>query len=184
MANALWTRLKLLLVLAAALILVQAANVHLDGGLAQYGIVPRAPEHWYHIFTAPFIHGSFGHLLNNLIGLGIFSALCLMRSVRFYLVCSFFIIVIGGGLTWLFGRSAAHIGASGWIFGLWSLSIAIAWFDRRFSNIILALLVVLAYGGMIYGVLPSDPRVSFEMHLFGAIAGVFCAFVYATIIKR
>jgi membrane associated rhomboid family serine protease len=104
--------------------------------------------------------------------------------VKFFVWSSIFIIVVSGCLVWLFGRSASHIGASGWIFGLWSLSIAIALFDRRFFNFVIALLVVVLYGGMIFGILPSDPKVSFEMHLAGVVAGVLCAFSYALITRR
>jgi membrane associated rhomboid family serine protease len=184
MAEAIVTRMKLLIALLAGLVVLHVINVQLGGGLAQFGIIPRDWSSWYHIFTAPFIHSDFGHLTNNLVSLAVFSTLCLIRSVRFYLISSIFIIVIGGALVWLFGRPAAHVGASGWIFGLWSLSVAVAWFDRRFGNIALALLVVFLYGGMVFGVLPSDRTVSFEMHLGGAVAGVLCAFSYATIGRR
>jgi membrane associated rhomboid family serine protease len=155
--------------------------VQLAGSLGQFGVVPRIVDKWHHILSAPFIHGSYPHLLNNLVGLSIFSALCLLRSVKFFVWSSIFIIVLSGSLVWLFGRSASHIGASGWIFGLWSLSISIALFDRSFFNFMLAILVVFLYGGMIAGVLPTDPNVSFEMHLSGAVAGVACAFSYALI---
>ncbi len=82
-------------------------------------------------------------------------------------------------MVWLFARPAIHIGASGWIFGLWSLTIAMAWFDRRFINIVIAVFVIFFYGGMFYGVLPGRPGVSFESHLFGAVAGVICALLMA-----
>lgn len=84
----------------------------------------------------------------------------------------------------MFARTASHIGASGWVFGLWSLSIAMAVFDRSLKNIVIALIVVFLYGGMIYGVLPGDPRISFEAHIFGAIAGVLCAFFYRLITSK
>ena len=89
-----------------------------------------------------------------------------------------------GLLVWLFARNALHIGASGWIFGLWSLCIATAWYDRKFINILIALLVVFLYGGMLFGVLPNDPRISFESHFFGAIAGVVCAFFQARLFNN
>lgn len=178
MGRSLWLRVKLIIALVVLMSAVHIVNVFLDGQLGQFGIIPRSVEGSYHILTSPFIHSSLGHLLNNLVGLSIFSAFCLLRSVRFYLVSSLFIIVVGGALVWLFGRHASHVGASGWIFGLWSLSIAMALFDRRFINIAIALLVVFLYGGMIFGVLPTDPRVSYESHLFGAIAGIMCAFFY------
>ncbi len=184
MTRALWLRVKLVAGLVLVMIAVHIANIALGGQLSQYGIIPRSVDSWFHVFTAPFIHGNIAHLLNNVVGLSVFSAFCLMRSMRFYIVSSLFIIVASGGLIWLFGRDATHIGASGWIFGLWSLTMAIAWFDRRFVNIITAIIVAFFYGGMIHGVLPSDPRISFEAHLFGAFAGVVCAMFAAVFAKK
>lgn len=183
MARSLWTRIKLILGLVLVMILVHAINVVLDGQLNQYGIIPRSEAHWFHIFTSPFIHGDWVHLINNLFGLAIFSAFCLLRSVSLYVMSSVFIIALTGVLIWFFARTAIHIGASGWIFGLWSFSIAIAWFDRRLINILSGFVVVFLYGGMIYGVLPSDPKVSFEAHLFGAVSGVVFAFLYSLLLK-
>jgi len=165
------------------MIAVHAANILSDGALTQYGIIPRSDAHWFHIFSSPFIHGDMVHLINNLFGLTIFSAFCLLRSVSLYLACSLFIITLTGVLVWFFARGAIHIGASGWIFGLWSFSIAIAWFDRRLINILSGLVVAFLYGGMIYGVMPSDPRISFEAHLFGAFSGVIFAFLYSVYLK-
>ena len=183
MAASLWIRVKLIASLILIIAGVHALNVILDHQLGYYGIIPRSEPHWFHIFTSPFIHGNLGHLINNLIGLAIFSAFCLLRSVSFYLLSSLFIITMTGALVWLFGREAIHIGASGWIFGLWSLSIAMALFDRRFINIVSGFLVFFFYGGMIYGVLPSDPNVSFEAHFFGALSGVVYAFLYSLYLK-
>lgn len=177
-------KIQLLLSVLGLLLAVHFVNLQLDGALLRYGVMPRSVQSWYHVFTAPFIHIDFAHLFNNLMALSVFSALCLLRSIRFYLVCSLFIIAFGGGLVWMFGREASHVGASGWVFGLWSLSIALAWFDRRLKNVLLAIFVVLVYGGMVFGVLPSSPQVSFEMHLFGAVAGVVCAFLAAAINRR
>ena len=90
------------------------------------------------------------------------------------------IIIIGGGiLLWLFGRDSVHVGASGWIFGLWAMVIAQSWYDRRWRNILIALGVLIFYGSMALGFLPLQAGISFEGHLFGAIAGVFAARVLA-----
>lgn len=156
-------------------LVVHGANFLFNGHLSQFGIVPRQPDALYHIYLAPWLHGSFGHLSNNLVGWLIFSSFVLLRSVRLYLFASFLIITLTGLSVWMWGRTASHIGASGWVFGLWSLNIAIACFDRRLLNILIAIVMVFLYGGMIYGVLPQDPGVSFESHLFGAIAGVVAA---------
>ena len=183
MVSSLWLRIKLISSLILIITGVHVLNVILDLQLGNYGIIPRSESHWFHIYTSPFIHGNLGHLINNLFGLAVFSAFCLLRSVSFYLLSSIFIITLTGALIWMFGRDAVHIGASGWIFGLWSLSISIALFDRRLVNIVSGFMVFFFYGSMIYGVLPSDPNISFEAHLFGAVSGVFFAFFYSIKIR-
>ena len=183
MKRAMTRRLLCLVLIMLVMLVVHGINSLMRGRLNYFGIIPGSESHWWHIFTAPFIHGDSAHLINNLVVLVIFSSLCLARSIRFYVGSSLFIISLTGSLVWLLGREAIHIGASGWIFGLWSLSLALAWFDRRFINILTACLVFFFYGGMIYGVLPSDPKISFEAHLFGALSGVLCAFLYSVYLK-
>lgn len=177
-------KIKWLMAICALMIGVHIVNLSTNGVLYQYGIYPRHLDSLWGIFAAPFLHGNLGHLLNNLVGLIIFSSLLFVHSLKRYLWSSVFIIALTGVLVWLFARNALHIGASGWIFGLWSLCIATAWYDRKFINILIALLVVFLYGGMLFGVLPNDPRISFESHLFGAIAGVVCAFFQARLFNN
>ncbi len=179
MLKAIWLRVQILFWLAVAMIVIHGINEALNFHFLIYGIYPGNEATLLHVFSAPFLHGSIPHLMNNLVGFAIFGWLCLMRGIAAFILASLVIIVISGLMIWLFGRPAWHIGASGWIFGLWSLSIAMAWFDRRLLNILLAIGVVFLYGGMIYGVLPEDPRVSWEAHLFGAIAGVLAAWLVA-----
>ena len=172
------TRFILIVSLVLLLVSVHLINTFFSGSLAQYGVIPRSTDSLWHIFTAPFIHASWTHLWGNLIGISIFSAFCLTRSIRFYVFASIFVITMSGLGVWLFARTASHIGASGWIFGLWSISIAMAIFDRSLKTIVIALIVIFLYGGMIYGLLPNNPDVSFEAHIFGAVAGVICAYFY------
>lgn len=171
------SRIQIIIVAGAMMIALHVVNVLSDGALLRFGLRPGDSSTLLHILSSPWLHGSWGHLLNNLVGFAIFSALCLLRGIRFYLVSSGIIIVLTGILVWLFGRQSTHIGASGWIFGLWSLSIALAWFQRSFMNIGIAIFVAVFYGGMILGVLPSRPHISFESHLFGALSGIFCAYI-------
>lgn len=176
-------RIKYLVLIVLVMFVVHGVNVLLGGSLNYFGIIPRSESHWFHIFTAPFIHGDLAHLTNNMLGLVIFASLCLARSLGFFIFCSLFIITLTGSLVWYFGREAIHIGASGWVFGLWSLSLALAWFDRSFINILTACLVFFFYGGMIYGILPSDPKISFEAHLFGSFSGAIFAFLYSIYLR-
>ncbi len=158
---------------------VHTVNIFFHGALLNFGIYPRDVYSLPFIYTSVFIHGSWAHLINNLFGLVIFSSLCMIRGGKYFVSSSLFIITITGIAVWFFGRPATHIGASGWIFGLWSLSIALAWFQRSFGNIVIAILVIIFYGGMIFGVLPRDSAVSYEAHLFGALSGVLYAWITA-----
>lgn len=155
--------------------LVQLANEVTGGVLRAFGIHPRELLSLPFIFTAPFIHGNWLHLANNAVGFVIFSGLTLVRGKRFYSQASLLIIIVGGLMVWLVGRPAIHIGASGWVFGLWSLTITLAWFEKSLMNLLISCLVILLYGGMIMGILPNQPGVSFEGHAFGALAGVLAA---------
>jgi membrane associated rhomboid family serine protease len=184
MTNTLIARVKWLAILPLLMLAIHVSNVLLGGQLNQLGIVPRVTGSLLHVFTAPFIHSSFEHLFSNLVVLVVFSAFCLVRSVTFYFLSSLFIIVFSGLLVWIFGRTAHHIGASGWVFGLWGLSIAMAWFDRKLWNIALLLVVIVFYRGLVFGLWASDPRVSYEAHLAGVVAGVLWAYFYTRFQKR
>ncbi|GKX56077.1 rhomboid family intramembrane serine protease [Leminorella grimontii] len=173
-------RVYTLAALAALLILIQCANTLFGGRLATLGILPRSLDGLWGIPLAPFIHGDWRHLFSNLPILLFLSALLMTHSIRDYLFSSLTIIFIGGLLVWLFARPAYHIGASGWIFGLWALLLAQAITRRRLLDLLFALLVLVYYGSIAAGLLPSDPYISTESHIAGAAAGV----LYAVFTKR
>jgi membrane associated rhomboid family serine protease len=177
------SKFRWLFLFAGIMVSAHVFNWAFNGWLNQFGLLPRQLDSLPGIYTAPFLHGSLAHLINNLVGFFIFSSLLFVHSLRHYLWSSFFIITLTGILVWCFGRPALHLGASGWIFGLWSLTIATAWFDRRFINILIALVVIFFYGSMLWGVLPGDTAVSFESHLFGAFSGAVCAFIHHRFFK-
>ena len=93
----------------------------------------------------------------------------------YYLTTTFPIVVLGGLGLWLLGRDAAHIGASGLLFGYFGFLVARGYYERRLGSIAVSIVVVVAYGGIIAGVLPRDDQVSWEAHLLGLIAGGLCA---------
>ncbi|HEI8862856.1 TPA: rhomboid family intramembrane serine protease [Morganella morganii] len=154
------------------LMAVQLLTTLTGGGLTALGIEPRTVNGLFGIFLAPFIHSSWGHLFSNLPPLLIFSVLLMIPSVKHYIKASLFIIIVGGLLVWLFGRTAVHVGASGWIFGLWALLIYQGIFRRKPLDIIIGIVVLIYYGGMISGLFPGQQFVSVESHLSGAAAGV------------
>jgi membrane associated rhomboid family serine protease len=163
--------------ICAAMIGVHILNIFTGGYLNNFGVHPREVGSAYAIATMPWLHADLGHLGNNLAAFIVLGALVMLNGLRYFVKASAIIILLGGALVWLFARDATHIGASGWIFGLWSLVMALAWFDRSPRNIAIAIAVLFFYGGMVLGVLPGSGYISFESHLFGAIAGVVAASV-------
>lgn len=170
-------RIKLLITLAGLLITIQIANSLSGYALVGFGIQPRTLHGLVGIIFAPLIHGDWAHLLSNLPPLLVLSALLLHDSIRKYAYASAFIIVVGGLIVWLVGRNALHIGASGWIFGLWGQLIAQGFFRRKLLDIIIALLVLFYFGAMASGLLPVHQQISTESHIAGAIAGIAYAWL-------
>lgn len=158
---------------------VQIVNFLTGQQLNQFGILPRNITQLPGIVTAPFIHGDFSHLSMNTIPFVILASLVCVQGVGRFFSVSLVIIVIGGLLVWLFGRDSYHVGASGWIFGLWGYLLAFGFFRRDFRALAIALIVIFSYGGLIYGLFSFDSKISSEGHLFGAAAGFICGWVDA-----
>lgn len=144
---------------------------------APLGVRPRSLNGLVGILTAPLIHGSWSHLLSNTLPIFILATALIYSTPR---AACFAIPVVwlGSGFgVWLFARQAVHIGASGLIYGMLFYLFIIGMLRRDRQSIALTLLVFFLYGGMIWGVFPQAPGISFEYHLFGAISGGICAFL-------
>jgi membrane associated rhomboid family serine protease len=151
------------------------ADLLLPWNLASFGIYPRTLSGLIGIPLHPFLHGSMGHLISNSIPLVVLTWLLFAAyGKRTYGLMTGFVL-LGGLLVWVFGRSAFHIGASGLIYAEAAFLVAMGIMARRFLDLLVALLVIFLYGGMVWGVLPVNPYVSWEGHLMGVVAGVFIA---------
>ena len=148
-----------------------------DVDFSHFGIYPRRLDGLFGILTAPFIHGSFAHLFANTAPIIVIGTALLYgypRAARVLLP----VVYLGGGLAvWLLAREAHHIGASGLAFGMlfFVFTVGVLRWDRR--AIALSMIVFFLYGGMLWGVFPSTPDVSFESHLSGALIGTVLAFM-------
>lgn len=144
------------------------------------GIVPRDVSHLSGILFAPFLHGGWLHLISNLFPFVILSTLIGLHSLkRFWFV---FVVsaLLTGSFVWLFARgNSIHIGMSGVVYAMWGYLIVYGFKRKHVRDIVIALLVLALYGGFIFGVLPTRPHISFESHLFGAIAGGFLGYYLA-----
>lgn len=146
--------------------------------ITRYGIIPRTAIGLIGIFTAPLLHGGLQHLLSNTVPLLILLFVLLNFYPNKALKTIALIVIAGGSMVWIFGRTANHIGASGLIYGLAAFIISNGFFEKKIIPILISLLIIILYGGLIWGVLPffNSPRISWEGHLFGAISGVLIAY--------
>ncbi len=168
--------LKLIFGMVALLWALEAVDTILLGGsLDGLGLRPRTVSGLMGLVTAPFLHSGFGHLAANTAPFLVLGALVMMRGVRDFVSATVVITVVGGLGVWLFGRSATHIGASGLVFGYMGFLLLVGFLERSIIGILVAVVVGSVYGGMLWGVLPQRPCVSWEGHLFGFLAGVFAA---------
>lgn len=167
-------RLQLLAGIAGLMLLLQLINSLSGDALNAWGVLPRHLGSLPGILFAPWLHAGWWHLLNNLPGLLLLGWLALLGPPRRFVAASAFIILGSGLLVWLLARPGMHLGASGWVFGLWGLLLGRAWFERSLGSLLIALLVLFYYGGWWFGLLPRQ-GISFEYHLAGALCGVLYA---------
>ena len=141
-----------------------------------YGIRPRQFSSLPNIFFAPLLHGSFRHVAANSVPFIILGAFIMWRSKTEFWLVTLWVAIIAGLGTWLTGgANSIHIGASGLVFGYFGFLLLLGWYERSPASIVRALLIAFLYGGLIWGVLPGTPGISWQGHLFGFIGGIVSA---------
>jgi membrane associated rhomboid family serine protease len=170
-----WPQIPLMLGCVALLWGIECVNALLNHRLNRWGILPRTFTGLVGIPLSPFLHGSFTHLILNTVPLVTLGSLVACSGVRLFLVVSLWITLLSGAALWLFGRSAYHVGASGVLFGYFGYLVARGWYERSVTALLVALLTLVLYGSIVWGVLPTRSYISWEAHLFGLLAGVLVA---------
>ena len=146
------------------------------GALDVYGIHPRETDKLAGIAFAPLLHVGFAHLVSNTVPILIFGWVILLHAVRDFVVVSLLSALVGGMGVWLVGApGSVHLGASVLVFGFFGFLLLRGWFRRSVGSILLSIGIFVLYGGILWGVLPSQPGVSWEGHLFGFAGGVLAA---------
>jgi len=164
-------KLRMMATVIGFLWVIEVVNMILDHRLCRFGIVPRSVHGLIGIPLSPLLHASLQHLLANTVAFAILGGLVLLRSRRDFVESTVFITILGGLGVWAFGRPAVHVGASGLVFGYFGFLVGRAWYERKLRSLIPAVLAIVLYGGIIWGVLPTQPGVSWEGHLCGLLAG-------------
>ena len=169
---------KFPLIFVITIIFIHLYSVLNDIKLSHWGIYPREIKGLYGILSSILIHGSWKHLFNNSIPLLILGTALFYFYKKLAIKVSIHSIIFTGLLVWLGGRPSFHIGASGLVYSLASF-LFFSGFIRKHNNLMaLSMIVVFLYGGMVWGIFPSNDHISWEGHLFGAVNGLFWALYY------
>ena len=180
-ASAVSAGLALVVVVIAVMWTIELVDsVLLDDELQGNGIAPRERSGLEGIAFAPLLHLGWPHLIANTIPFLVLGGLVSLWGWRRWLAVTTIIVVVGGIATWLVARSGIHIGASGVVFGYFGFLLAAVFYERRLWPVVPAVIAIVAYGSaVVAGIAPTE-GVSWEGHLFGALAGVLAAKVTAS----
>lgn len=155
---------------------IELVDTILGHRLDGFGIRPRSLDGLVGVVFAPLLHGGWAHLIANTGPLLVLGFVILLSGVRVWAQATAVIWVIGGVGTWLIaGAGSIHLGASVLVFGWTTFLIFRGFFARRWGQIAVGIIILIAYGSVLWGVFPGDAGISWQGHLFGAIGGVVAA---------
>ncbi len=142
------------------------------------GIYARNVDHVWAIFTAPFLHFSWQHLMANTIPFVFMGLIIALQGARRLLLVTVIVIVVGGVGTWLIAPSGTDTaGASGVVFGYATYLFARGFFNRSALELLTGLIVGVVWGGALLSSIAPHAGVSWQGHVCGAIGGVVAAYV-------
>ena len=153
-------------------------EIHFGFNFNKYGIFPRDFKGLRGIFLSPLIHSDTSHLFNNSVPLFVLLASLFYFYRKIAIKVLLYGIFLSGLLGWTIGRESYHIGASGVIYLLFSFIFFSGIIRKHFRLIAMSLVTIFLYGSMIWLILPTEDRISWEGHLSGFLIGIFFAFFY------
>jgi len=177
--NKLRSGIRFSLAFVAILWAIKAIELAVSIDFSVLGIYPRTMLGSVGIFAGPLIHGDVTHLISNSIPL-----LVLLTGLFYFyrpiaLKVFFLLYLMTGIWVWFAAREAYHIGASGLVYGIIAFLLFSGFIRRDIRSLSMSFIIMILYGGnMFYGIIPGDAEISWESHLLGMIAGVFCAIYF------
>lgn len=153
-----------------------AVNFLLGGALTGFGIVPRTTDGLLGILFAPFLHGTLNHLIANTVPFAALGWMVMWRDARHFLPVTAFAMLGAGLMAWTLGApGSVHIGASGVVFGYLGFLLLAGVYTRSVSSLVLSLVTAVLWGGLVLGIAPSQPGISWQAHLGGFLGGIVAA---------
>jgi len=178
-----------ILTFVALLYLVELIDQLMGGRLDANGIRPDTTDGLWGIIFAPVLHANWQHLMANTIPLLVLGFLMTLAGLSRFVWATAIVWILGGFGTWLIGNVGSscgptdHIGASGLIFGWLAFLLVFGFFTRSAWQIVIGVVVLIAYGGILWGAAPVlnvCGGVSWQGHLCGGIAGVLAAYLLSS----
>lgn len=163
----------------ALLWVLEVVDTASGGALDTYGLSPRSFGELRDVVPMAFLHHGFEHLASNTVPLLVLGFLAALGGIRRFAAVVLTIMVVGGLGVWLTAADHSNtVGASGVVFGLLGYLLVRGFVNRSAVDLVVGLVVLAVYGSVLWGVLPTDPSISWQGHLFGLTGGVLAAFLY------
>lgn len=165
----------------ALLYLVELVNVAIPSiHLLNWGIQARTWSGLDGVIWAPLLHAGWDHLISNTVPVLVFGFLAMAGGIGQWIAVTVTIWLVSGLGVWLIGPSnSITIGASGVAFGWLAFLLVRGIFNRSVKQLAVAVALFLYWGSTLLGLLPGDPGISWQGHLFGAMAGILTAWLTA-----
>jgi membrane associated rhomboid family serine protease len=144
------------------------------------GLIPRDVDRVWAIFTSPFLHASWPHLIDNTIPFVFMGAIIALRGASKLALVTLIVIVVGGLGTWLIAPAGTEtVGASGVVFGYATYLFTRGLFERSALQILTGVIVGVVWGGALLSSVVPHAGVSWQAHVCGATGGVIAAWLLA-----
>jgi membrane associated rhomboid family serine protease len=165
--------------IVAIMWIVEAANSLDSNRISKSdGIYARNLDHIWAIFTAPFLHFSWQHLIANTVPFVFMGVIIALQGARRLLLVTLIIIVIGGLGTWLIAPSGTDTaGVSGVVFGYATYLFTRGFFNRSVLELLTGLVVGVVWGGALLSSIVPHYGISWQGHACGAVGGVIAAYL-------
>jgi membrane associated rhomboid family serine protease len=147
---------------------------------ADGGLMPRDVDRVWAIFTSPFLHASWQHLIDNTIPFVFMGVIIALRGATRLALVTLIVIVVGGLGTWLIAPAGTEtVGASGVVFGYATYLFTRGLFERSVLQIFTGVIVGVVWGGALVSSVVPHAGISWQAHVCGAIGGVIAAWLLA-----